>query len=342
MRLVSMYTLLLVIVIAAFVPQTAPAQTNSPPSKEPGAVGAKESPVEQSEPEEELTEIKLAKPVTYSYVENGNEMQKLDFYRFLSSRPGLRPVLIWFHGGGWVKGSREWIDPIAFEIASVGGYNLISAGYTLADNEDAPWPFIIHDVNAVIRWVKFNAKTLRVNPKKIIVGGESAGAHLAAMAALSTGVSELEGSENQGVSSDVAGVVLFYGPYNMETLTKKKQKMIKNGRCAKPNYSSPVLYLLDCSNPDPSTYNIDGCKEELVEQANPATYLDSSDPPVFMAHGKEDCIVPWAQAKEFADALSEAGVVHEFISAKKGEHRVWTLDVTAEDIVKFLDKNMDE
>ena len=93
---------------------------------------------------------------------------------------------------------------------------------------------------------------------------------------------------------------------------------------------------------DNTTYNIDGCKEEDVKQANPATYLDSSDPPVFMAHGKEDCIVPWAQAKEFADALEEAGVEYEFVSAKDGQHRVWTLDVSASDVVKFLDKHVGE
>ncbi len=280
--------------------------------------------------------------MTYSYVEDGDEKQKLDFYKYLSSRPGLRPVLIWFHGGGWVKGSREWIDPIAYEIASVGEYNLISAGYRLADDENAPWPFIVHDVKAVVRWVRLNAKQLRVNPKKIIVGGESAGAHLAAMVALSSGVPVLEGSENPGVPSNVAAAVLFYGPYNMKTLAQKKQKSIDKGRCPKPNYSSPVLYLLDCQNVDPTTYNVDGCKEEDVKQANPATYLDSSDPPVFIAHGKDDCIVPWTQAREFVSALEEAGVDHKFVSAEDGEHRVWTLEVEASEVVEFLDKRMAE
>ena len=313
-------------------PQTEKLQTDEP-TPTPGP---------EVEPESEIFDNKLAKPVAYSYVEDGNEKHMLDFYRYVSPQPEIRPVLVWFHGGGWVKGSREWIDPIAFEIASVGGYNLISADYRLADDESAPWPFIIHDVKAVVRWVRLNAQRLRMNPDKIIVGGESAGAHLAAMVALSSGVPELEGTENLGVSSNVAAAVLFYGPYNMKTLARKKQKAIKSGRCPRPNYPSPVLYLLDCPNVDPSTYNIDGCDEEDVKQANPATYLNSSDPPVFMAHGKDDCIVPWVQAKEFADALEEAGVEYEFVSAEDGEHRVWTLDVSASDVVRFLDKHMPE
>jgi acetyl esterase/lipase len=344
-KALNFFTLALIIILTGIhapVTGVSYAQVDEPKPDKTQTDKTKEAPKQEAEPESAFSDIKLARPVTYPYVEDGDERQMLDFYRYESSRPGLRPVLIWFHGGGWVKGSREWIDPIAFEIASVGGYNLISAGYRLAGDKNVPWPLIIHDVKAVVRWVKLNAKKLRINPEKIIVGGESAGAHLAAMAALSAGVPELEGSENPGVSSNVAAVVLFYGPYNMDTLARKKRKMIKNSRCPKPNYSSPVLYLLDCPNVDTSTYNIDGCKEEDVKQANPATHLDSSDPPVFIAHGKDDCIVPWTQAKEFADALEEAGVPYEFISAKDGEHRVWTLDVEASDVVRFLDKHIDE
>jgi len=344
-RSLNYFTLALIIALAgaqALVAEMSYAQVDNTQAEKPQTDKVKEPPDQEVHPESEIYDMKLAKPVAYSYVKDGNDKHKLDFYRYISPRPGIRPVLLWFHGGGWVKGSREWIDPIAFEIASGGGYNLISADYRLADDKNAPWPFIINDVKAVVRWVKLNAKQLRVNPKKIIVGGESAGAYLAAMVALSPGVPELEGSENPGVSSNVAAAVLFYGPYNMQTLAREKQETIKNGRCPRPNYSSPVLYLLDCPNVDTSTYNIDGCKEEDVKQANPTAYLDSSDPPVFMAHGKDDCIVPWAQAKEFADALEDAGVEYEFVSAEDGEHRVWTLDVSASDVVGFLDKHMAE
>ena len=91
---------------------------------------------------------------------------------------------------------------------------------------------------------------------------------------------------------------------------------------------------------DQTTYNIAGCKKEDVKQANPATYLNSSDPPVFLAHGKADCIVPWQQAEELAEALTEAGVEHKFVASENGEHRVWSLDVTAGDVVEFLDEHV--
>ena len=226
-RSLNFFTLALIIIltgIQAPVAEISYAQEDKSQADIPQAEKPDEIPKLEVEPESALSEIKLAKPVTYSYVENGHEKQKLDFYRYQSTRPGLRPVLIWFHGGGWVKGSREWIDPIAFEIASVGRYNLISAGYRLADDENAPWPFIIHDVKAVVRWVRFNAKQLRVNPKKIYVGGESAGAHLAAIAALSNGVLELEGSLNPLVSSKVAAAVLFTDPIICKRSPRKNKR----------------------------------------------------------------------------------------------------------------------
>ena len=314
----------------------------SPAAMAEQAENSADSEVKEQTNENILPGTRLEKPVTYAYVEDGHEKQVLDLYKFMGKRKTLRPVLIWFHGGGWIKGSREWIDPIAFEIATLGKYNLVSADYRLAGDPNAPWPLIIHDVKAVVRWVRINAAMLDVNADKIIVGGESAGAHLAAMAALSAGEPELEGPDNAGVSSRVSAAVLFYGAYNMQTLAEKKQKSITKGRCPKPNYASPVLYLLDCRDVNPTTYNIDGCEKEKVKQADPGTYLDATDPPVFIAHGEGDCIVPWSQAREFVKKLDKAGVKHRFESAKGGEHRVWTLDVSAEDVVKFLDKHMAE
>lgn len=330
--LINLTLILLLAAVTAASPLSRAEQDENP----------KDSEVKEKTDDKVLPGTKLEKPITYDYVENGHEKQVLDFYRYLGKRQTLRPVLIWFHGGGWVKGSREWIDPIAFEIATLGKYNLVSADYRLAGDKNAPWPLIVHDIKAVVRWVRINANMLRVNGDKIIVGGESAGAHLAAMAALSQGEPDLEGPENTGVSSRVSAAVLFYGAYNMKTLAEKKQKSITKGRCPKPSYSSPVLYLLDCPNVDPTTYNIDGCDDEKVKQADPGTYLDATDPPVFIAHGEDDCIVPWSQAREFVKKLDEAGVTHRFESSEDGEHRVWTLDVSAQDVVKFLDKHMAE
>ena len=136
-------------------------------------------------------------PETFEYVDGGTARQMLDIYRVEGlpsqsvSERGLitsagRPVLVWFHGGGWVTGSKDNIEGIAFEIAELAGFHLVSVGYRLAGQGADPWPGIIVEVKSAVRWLKLNAGMLGIDPEQIIVTGESAGAHLAAMIASST------------------------------------------------------------------------------------------------------------------------------------------------------------
>ncbi|MEQ9618996.1 MAG: alpha/beta hydrolase [Deltaproteobacteria bacterium] len=276
------------------------------------------------------------KPETFSYVEGGTKLQRLDLYR-LKGVNGPRPALVWIHGGGWIRGIKENVDPIAFDMASIGGYQIISVDYRYAGDESAPWPEIVFDIKAAIRWIKIHAEELGVDPGRIILAGESAGAHLAALAAVTTGVTELEGTENPGVSMEVSAAVLFFAPYNMATLAEEKRRQIEDKNCMKPGYSSPALELLDCPDMDKDRYNVDGCRPEDIELADPATHLDASDPPMYVAHGTGDCVVPWTESKAFADALTEASIRHEFVTTEGGVHRISSLNVNAGEIVEFVE-----
>ncbi len=278
----------------------------------------------------------VEKPETFSYVEGGTELQKLDLYR-LKGITEPRPALVWIHGGGWMRGIKENVDQIAFDMASIGGYQLISVDYRYADDKSAPWPEIVFDIKAAIRWIKIHAEELGVDPERIILAGESAGAHLAALAAVSTGVTELEGTENTGVTTDVSAAVLFFAPYNMATLAEEKRRQIEDKNCMKPGYASPALELLDCPDVDKGRYNVDACKPEDIVLADPATHLDPNDPPMYVAHGTGDCVVPWTESKAFADALTEAGIQHEFVTTEGGVHRISSLNLNAADIVEFIE-----
>ena len=142
--------------------------------------------------EDVVAKSHLSEAVEYSYVKDGHERQKLDFYRY-DGEATKRPALIWIHGGSWIAGDKGSVEPIAFQVAGLGKYNLISIGYRLADDESAPWPEIVYDVKAAVRWIKLNSEKLGIDPDEIILMGESAGAHLAALTAFSSGVEELEG-----------------------------------------------------------------------------------------------------------------------------------------------------
>lgn len=274
-------------------------------------------------------------PETYPYVEGGTERQTLDLYR-IEGIPSPRPALVWFHGGGWVINSKENIEGIAFDIAEAGGFHLISVGYRLAGQGAEDWPGIVREVKSAIRWIKLNAGTLGIDPDAIIVTGESAGAHLAAMIALSSGVANLEGTVNPGATSDVAAAVLFYGPYDFSTIVDEALDVLLTGMCGVELNPLPVWVLLDCPVPDDILDPLGGCDQSDLDEASPVTHADSGDPPVFIAAGTEDCFVPWMQALDLENALNAAGVTNEVSITEGGEHDADTLDVTPAQIIGFL------
>ena len=95
---------------------------------------------------------------------------------------GPWPVLVWFHGGGWVIGNLESHDALCRKLARQAGCLVVSVDYRLAP--EAKFPAPAEDCYAATAWVAANAATLDGDPSRIAVGGDSAGANLAAVVAL--------------------------------------------------------------------------------------------------------------------------------------------------------------
>jgi acetyl esterase len=98
-----------------------------------------------------------------------------------TAEPGPRPVLVYFHGGGWVIGSVDTHDGTVRAVAEGSGVTVVSVDYRLAPEH--PFPAAIDDCLAAVRWVVGNAADLDVDPARLAVGGDSAGGNLAAIAA---------------------------------------------------------------------------------------------------------------------------------------------------------------
>lgn len=303
-------------------------------------MGGSNSSFESVAVEDAAANARLAEPVLYDYVANGHERHKLDFYKYDGGAEVKRPTLVWIHGGAWIAGDKGSIDPLAYQIAGLGKYNLISVNYRLANDSTAPWPEIVHDVNASIRWIKLNSAKLGIDPDKLVLVGESAGAHLAAMSAFGSDAEELKGDKNPGPSSDVRAAILFYGPYNMSSLVVQKNSAIRSGMCEEPQYSSPILELLDCPETTGGKYNIDSCDLKKIRTADPCAYVDKADPPVYLVHGEKDCIVPWGQSKALHDELDDVGVRNVFVSVDGGQHSISTLGIEPRNIVAFINESL--
>ena len=88
-------------------------------------------------------------------------------------------VLVWFHGGGWVIGDLETADPTCRMLANRTDCVVVSVDYRRAPEDKCP--AALDDCLAVLTWTVENAELLGVNPARVAVGGDSAGANLAAL-----------------------------------------------------------------------------------------------------------------------------------------------------------------
>lgn len=92
--------------------------------------------------------------------------------------PALAPVLLWFHGGGFIVGNPEQNDAYAFELVQALGLVVVSVDYRLAPRH--PFPAALEDAYAALQWVHSHAPQLGGDPLRIATGGASAGGGLAA------------------------------------------------------------------------------------------------------------------------------------------------------------------
>lgn len=92
------------------------------------------------------------------------------------------PLILYFHGGGWVVGSLDTHDAPCRKLASETGYPVASVDYRLAPEH--PFPAGLKDCYSALEWASDAGEALGIDPGKIVVVGDSAGANLAAAVSL--------------------------------------------------------------------------------------------------------------------------------------------------------------
>jgi acetyl esterase/lipase len=218
-----------------------------------------------------------------AYVKDGHERNKLDLC-LPEKADGPLPVIVWVHGGGWRAGSKERTPALPF-VAK--GYAVASINYRLSQH--AVFPAQIEDCKAALRWLRANAKTYNLDPKRIGVWGGSAGGHLVALLGTSADVKDLEGRGGSlDQTSRVQAVVDWYGPTDL----------LQMGG----NHDSPK---------SPESQLIGGALQENKEKAaraNPIKYVGKDAAPFLIMHGDKDPAVPYRQSELLEESLKKAGV----------------------------------
>lgn len=159
----------------------------------------------------------LSKKLVYKKID-GQELHVDMFYTESSQQKSGNMAIALFHGGGWVFGDPSEFYEVCKRYARKE-YVTFSFQYRLSGNEDGTYPRpgitpveSTKDARSAIRWLRENAEILKINPDKIVVGGQSAGGQLALATALLDSINE--NTDNLEVSPAPNALLLYSSSVN--------------------------------------------------------------------------------------------------------------------------------
>lgn len=186
------------------------------------------------------------------------------------------PAVIVLPGGGYAMHADHEGEPVA-RFYQQKGFHAFVLKYRILPET---YPAALEDVQALVRFLRSNAKELNVDPQRVFVAGFSAGGHLAALSAVSEDVRD-------GFSARPNGVILGY------PVVSSRQRCVRN---------------------------FCGGDEALAEAISVEKRVTPETPPVFLWHTAEDAAVDVRQSLALGSALREQGIPFEMHIFPHGPH----------------------
>jgi acetyl esterase/lipase len=170
---------------------------------------------------------------------------------------------------------------------------------------------MVGDAKRAVAWLKANADRYCVNPEKIVLGGGSAGAHIALLAGYTPERPELTPEELKNTDLSVCGLMTYYAPtnlvpgYELYDVKNLSEKLPPAPIGTKGDPQKPFLYAgrLDIL--------LGGSPEEIPDiyrLANPTTHVHPGSPPTLLLQGNRDALVPIEETQSHYTKLVESGV----------------------------------
>jgi acetyl esterase/lipase len=231
-------------------------------------------------------------------------------------------AIIFIHGGAWRFGRRNIGKFPYFRQLAAQGHLIMDIDYTL--NPKTSVPGMVMDVKRAIIWLKAQATYYNLNPERLVLVGQSAGGHLALLAAYTPNYLALQPKDVEGDSS-VRGVISYYGPPDMVALHNDLE--IRFGRIFSEQALERLNRLLIRAGEKVVAYGISGLVggplaeiPEMYRLISPMTYVDADCPPTLLLHGTHDLLVDHLAAERLYQALNLAGVPTVYLPFPGCEH----------------------
>ncbi len=232
----------------------------------------------------------VQRDITYCTV--GGVELKMNMY-FPKNTTEPTPLVIYIHGGGWIKGDKT------SRVGMTDVPALLEAGFTVASlnyrlGPEYQFPVMLQDVKCAIRSFRANADQYNIDPNKIGLWGESAGGHLSSMIGLTDESAGFDVGQYLDQSSRVNVVIVLSAPTDLTT-----------------DFSPAFIEVKSNAFGD----------YDMVK-ASPITYITFDDPPFLILQGDKDTSLPISsgQSQKLFDGLIAAGVQAQMVVVKNGPH----------------------
>ncbi|MDR2047602.1 MAG: alpha/beta hydrolase [Clostridiales bacterium] len=239
-----------------------------------------------------------------------------------SAESRLKPLLINIHGGGFVAGEKYHRRYFSAYIADIG-YAVYNINYGVGP--EYKFPFCLQSVAKAITWANENSEKYGFDMSKLVLSGDSAGASLAALGALTAS------REDFAKSADVekppvkpAAVLLYCGPYDIATALNSKVP----------------LDLINKIMTDITGYDRTRISEfKYLNQFSPMDYIDANYPKAFLVYSQKDIFCK-NHGEVFEKRLAEKGVrVSSFHSTSLLDNHCFHLNHNFKMAKKAMDRS---
>jgi acetyl esterase/lipase len=214
--------------------------------------------------------------------------QKLYFDLYQPDGDEDVPLIAFFHGGGYTKGSRKDVDMRLLTTLVENGYAVASVEYRLAP--EATIEMILDDCRYAVNWMVANLDGCGLDLERIGAWGISAGGRLAALL---------------GTMGEVDAVFDMYGSSNFGLFAQYGGSYPKQGR-------EKSLAMFGDANPP----------EELLSQFDPVSHINKHSAPFLIVHGEKDNVIPIDQNERLHDALQAKRIESQFLVLEDAAHEL--------------------
>ena len=240
----------------------------------------------------------------------------------------------WFSNFGMIERGvyykRQYLDK---------GYNVFMV--VLGSQPRYAIPDQIEDLKRAVRYIRYNAKQLGIDPDHIGIEGGSAGGHLSlAIATADEKINTNVSDPVDRVSSRVQAAAVLFPPTDFFNWGFPGAAMVN---VRGPQIQARVYGAFDFRVMNNTTAIYEPvtdttARNKIGKEISPIYAVSADDPPIFIIHGDADMVVPLQQSQTFVAKLKEAGITNNFIIKKGGRHNADDMKPELDQFVDWFDK----